>query len=161
MPIVERSTTVKASVTQAFDLSQSYALRLDWDPFVKEQHPLGGATEAGQGVRTSTTSRHGLVMITEYLTYHRPTLVGMKMVTGPRIFTLFSGSWRFVEIDADTTRVVFRYNFTCRPKFLAPIMHRIGVWYLGRDIQHRIDAFRTAIDTTDILSRLAPPAEPA
>jgi ribosome-associated toxin RatA of RatAB toxin-antitoxin module len=158
MPIVEHSATVNTSVTRAFDLSQSYELRLDWDPFVKEQHPLGKHTRADKGVQTFTRSRHGLVMVTEYLTFKRPTLVGMKMIKGPKIFRTFSGSWRFAEVAPDVTEVAFRYNFTCRPKLLAPIMERIGTWYLGRDIKRRIAAFKIAIETTDILSRL--PDEP-
>ena len=154
MPIVERSAVVAAPIADAFDLSQSYALRLDWDPFVKEQHPVDGVSRPDKGVQTSTTSRHGLTMISEYLTFKRPTLVGMKMVEGPRMFTLFSGSWRFVELAPDRTEVHFRYNFTCRPKLLQPIMHRVGSWYLGRDIERRINAFKQAIETTDILERL-------
>jgi len=154
MPIVECSATVGGPIADIFDLSQSYELRLDWDPFVKEQHPVDGTSRPDKGVQTHTKSRHGLVMISEYLTFRRPTLVGMKMIKGPPIFSLFSASWRFVEIDPGRTEVVFRYNFSCRPKFLQPIMHRVGVWYLGRDIRRRIEALKTAVETTDILDRL-------
>ncbi|MEO6123265.1 MAG: hypothetical protein ABIR32_06110 [Ilumatobacteraceae bacterium] len=72
MPIVERSTVIACAITDAFDLSQSYALRLDWDPFVTEQHPVDGVSRPDKGVQTSTTSRHGLKMISEYLTYKTP-----------------------------------------------------------------------------------------
>lgn len=43
------------------------------------------------------------------------------MVKGPKMFSLFSGSWRFVELAPDRTEVHFRYNFTCRPTLLQPI----------------------------------------
>jgi len=154
MPIVEHSTTVGGPIEDVFDLSQSYALRLEWDPFVRSQRPLGGAGEAGKGVHTETISRHRLRMVTEYLTFRRPTLVGMKMIEGPPIFENFSGSWRFAERDDGRVDVAFRYNFRCRPKFLAPVMERIGIWYLGRDIERRIESFRAACDETDLLARV-------
>ncbi len=154
MPIVEHSATVNGPIDDVFDLSQSYELRLDWDPFVKSQRPLRGAERAAAGVHTETVSRHGLRMVTEYLTFRRPTLVGMKMIDGPRIFRTFSGSWRFTERDDGRTDVAFRYNFTCKPAVVAPIMERVGAWYLGRDIARRIEAFRAACDDTDLLARV-------
>ncbi len=151
MPIVEHSVTVTGSIDDVFDLSQSYELRLDWDPFVRSQRPLDGADHAAKGVHTETVSRHGLRMVTEYLTFRRPTLVGMKMIDGPPIFRTFSGSWRFTELDDGRVDVAFRYNFACKPTILAPIMERVGSWYLGRDIQRRIEAFRAACTDTDLL----------
>lgn len=165
MPIVERSVTVNGPIDDVFDLSQSYELRLDWDPFVRSQRPLGGAAHAAKGVLTETVSRHRLRMVTEYITFRRPTLVGMKMVSGPPLFRTFSGSWRFAERDDGRVTVAFRYNFTCAPKILAPIMERVGTWFLGRDIEKRIEAFRSACDDTDLLARLrrlhpSSPADP-
>lgn len=154
MPIVEHTTTVGGPIEDVFDLSQSYALRLEWDPFVRSQRPLGGAKHAAKGVHTETVSRHHLRMVTEYLTFRRPTLVGMKMIEGPPIFENFSGSWRFAERDDGRVEVAFRYHFTCRPKFLAPLMERIGIWYLGRDIERRIESFRAACDDTDLLDHV-------
>lgn len=153
MAIVEHETEIAGDITDLFDLSQSDALRLEWDPFVRGQRLLDGATRADKGVRTSTESRHRLTMVTEYLTFRRPTLVGMKMLEGPPIFRTFSGSWRFHEVEPGRTAVAFRYNFTCRPKLLARPMERIGRWYLGRDILRRLDAFKHAAETTDLLAR--------
>lgn len=151
MPIVEHTAEVAGAIEDVFDLSQSYTLRLDWDPFVRGQRLLDGATRADKGVRTETESRHRLTMLTEYLTFRRPTLVGMKMLDGPRMFRTFSGSWRFEALGPDRTAVAFRYNFTCRPKVLAPLMERVGTWYLGRDIQRRLAAFKTACDEGTLL----------
>lgn len=92
MPIVEHSAWVPVSVTEAFDLSMSHARRFDWDPFLKAQRFLDGATCPGVGVRTWSKDRRGLVMVTRYLTFQRPHRVGMKMERGPRIFRTFSGA---------------------------------------------------------------------
>ena len=50
--------------------------------------------------------------------------------------------------------VAFRYNFACRPKVLAPVMERVGRWYLGRDIERRLAAFKAACDDGDLLARV-------
>jgi hypothetical protein len=153
MPIVERRQSTTGDIDDIFALSQSYALRLDWDPFIRGQRPLGDATHAGKGVRTETISRHRLRMVTEYLTFRPPTLVGMKMVEGPRMFRTFSGSWHFAEQPGGQVEVVFRYNFVCRPAWLQRLMHPIGVWYLGRDIERRVAAFCTAVERPEMIAR--------
>lgn len=154
MPIVEHTTEVERGIEDVFDLSQSYSTRLEWDPFVHAQRFLDGATRADKGVRTETVSRHRLRMVSEYLTFRRPTLVGMKMTEGPKMFRTFSGSWRFEELGPDRTKVAFRYNFACQPKALAPVMERVGLWYLGRDIRRRLDAFATACTNDDLVRRV-------
>jgi hypothetical protein len=84
----------------------------------------------------------------------------MKMISGPKMFRTFSGSWHFSEVqpgpgvEPGMVEVVFRYNFVCRPKFLQPVMHRIGKWYLGRDIERRVDAFCVGVQRPDLLARL-------
>ena len=154
MPIVEYTTTVAVAIDDAFDLSQSYGLRLEWDPFVRSQSLLNGSSVAGKGVQTLTRSRHGLRMISEYLTFRRPELVAMKMIEGPLIFRLFSGAWQFKRIDEATTAVVFKYHFTCRPTWLHWIVHPVARWVLGREIRRRLSAFRKAAETPGMIDRL-------
>lgn len=154
MPIVEHRVTVTGAIDDVFDLSQSHQLRLDWDPFVTSQRPLGGAKHAANGVQTETVSRHGSRMVTEYVTFRRPTLVAARMIDGPRILRTFSGSWRFTERGDGCVDVALRYDFSCTPRFLAPIMERIGTWYLGRDNDKRIEAFRTACNDTGLLAQV-------
>jgi polyketide cyclase/dehydrase/lipid transport protein len=154
VPNVEHTLEVAASIGDAFDLSQSYGLRLQWDPFVAGQRFLDGATTPGVGVRTDTRSRHGLRMVSQYLTYKRPQSVAMKMTEGPRMFRLFSGAWHFETIDQGATRVTFRYHFVCRPRWLQWLMHPIGKWFLGREIAGRLRAFKRAAETPAMIARL-------
>jgi hypothetical protein len=156
MPRVESSVTVPLDPERAFALSQTYGeLRYRWDPFVREQRLLDGATGAGKGVRTWTRSRHHLTMVSEYVTFRPPTQVGMKMVTGPRFFRSFSGGWNFSPAgDGTSTVATWRYNFTIRPSWLAPPADRIGVWLLGRDIRRRLDAFAAACADDEIVAAL-------
>jgi ribosome-associated toxin RatA of RatAB toxin-antitoxin module len=154
VPIVEHSAVVGVAIDDAFDLSQSYGLRLEWDPFVKSQRLLNDATVAGKGVRTLTLSRHGLRMISEYLSFRRPDSVAMKMVEGPILFRLFSGTWQFKKIDDATTSVLFKYHFDCRPSWLHWLMHPVGRWFLGREIRRRLLAFQRAAETPGMIERL-------
>lgn len=151
MPIVKHSVVVRGPIDDVFDLSQSDDLRPEWDPSVRSQPGLRNVT---QGVTERVTQR---------VTVRRPTLVDMQMVDGPAIVSDFSASWHFAERDDGRVDVAVRYDFTCRPTWLAPVMDRIGVWYLRRDIEHRLEAFRRACDDTDLLDhvRTSRPPEPA
>lgn len=136
-------------------MSQTYgALRYRWDPFVREQHLLDGATTVGRGVRTSTTSRHRLRMVSEYVSYRPPTQVGMKMVSGPWFFEQMSGGWSFAPLDDGRTRATWRYTFSCRPRWIRPLAHPFGRWLLGRDIDRRINAFAAACADPAVVAEL-------
>jgi len=141
MAQVEAEVVVPVEPALAFAVSQTTGeVRYRWDPFVREQHFLDGSTRPGKGVRTSTRSRHGLGMVSEYVSYVPPSHVGMHMTQGPWFFGVFAGSWRFTPVDGGT-RAVWRYVFRCRPGWLAPLAERIGTWLLGRDIERRIAGF--------------------
>ncbi|HET6952903.1 MAG TPA: SRPBCC family protein [Acidimicrobiales bacterium] len=156
MPRVESTVTVPLDPARAFALSQTYGeLRYRWDPFVREQRLLGGATGAAKGVRTWTRSRHRLTMVSEYVTFRPPGHVGMRMVTGPWFFRTFSGGWNFAPAADGGTEATWRYTFTIRPGWLAPVADRIGAWLLGRDIRRRLDAFAAACADPRIVAALA------
>jgi len=156
MPRVESTVTVPLDPERTFRLSQTYGeLRYRWDPFVVEQHLLDGAEAAGKGVRTFTRSRHRLQMVSEYVTFRPPNHVGMRMVEGPWFFKSFSGGWHFAPADDGGTQATWRYNFTCRPGWLAPVADRVGVWLLGRDIRRRLDAFARACADPDIVAAVS------
>lgn len=92
MPQVSAEVWVPVPVERAFAVSQTQgAVRLRWDPFIRSQQLLDGATTPGKGVRTGTRSRLGPRMISEYVAYHPPVSVGMKMVKGPWFFARFGG----------------------------------------------------------------------
>ena len=121
MPRVSSTVTVPLDPARAFALSQTYGeLRYRWDPFVREQRLLDGATAAAKGVRTWTRSRHRLTMVSEYVTFRPPGHVGMKMVRGPVVLPDVLGR---VELHAGRARpergarteATWRYNFTIRP----------------------------------------------
>jgi Polyketide cyclase / dehydrase and lipid transport len=155
MPRVDATVVVPIPIDRAFALSQTYGeLRYRWDPFVREQQLLDGARAAAKGVRTWTRSRHRLTMVSEHVSFVPPTHVGMRMIEGPWFFRTFSGGWNFVPVEGapGRTEATWRYNFTIRPGWLAPVADRVGTWLLGRDIRRRLDAFAAACADPEILS---------
>ena len=142
MPRIEATVVVPVSPATAFAVSMTQGeIRYRWDPFVRSQTLLDGATKPAKGVRTETRSRHGLRMVSEYTSFRPPGQVGMKMVEGPWFFKTLGGGWIFGERDDGTTDATWRYTFTTRPRVLRPIAEPIGRWLLGRDIRRRIAGF--------------------
>lgn len=141
MPVVTAEAVVPVDPATAFAVSQmSGAARRRWDPFIREQRFLDGADAAAAGVRTFTRQRFGFAMVSRYVSYAPPRNVGMMMESGPWFFEKLGGGWRFTEVPEGTLGV-WKYNFTCRPAWLAPIAEWIGVRILGAEIRRRIAGF--------------------
>lgn len=144
VPQVSAEVWVPLTVEKAFPVSQTTGpVRLRWDPFIRSQHLMDGATAPGKGVRTLTRSRLGPRMVSEYASYRPPTSVGMTMVSGPWFFQTFGGGWRFTP-EGSGCRAVWKYTYTVRPTWLRPIAEPIGQWLLGREIRRRIRGFAAA-----------------
>ncbi|GAB3748204.1 SRPBCC family protein [Microlunatus parietis] len=159
MPQVEARVRVAVDPATAFAVSQTTGpTRLRWDPFIRRQHFLDGATTAGRGVRTFTRSRHGLSMISRYGSYAPPAPgrdtgnVGMTMERGPWFFETFGGGWRFVPDGEGGTVATWKYTFSCRPAWARPVLERLGSWLLGRDIRRRIAGFANGCSDPEVLA---------
>jgi hypothetical protein len=154
MPRIEATTEVAVGVDAAFAVSQSQQeVRYAWDPFVREQRLLDGAVHPGRGVLTRTTSRHRLTMVSEYTSFRPPTQVGMKMVEGPWFFSAFGAGWSFKELGPGATEATWRYTFTVRPPWLAPVADRVGRVLLQRDIDRRLAGFACACADPALVAR--------
>jgi len=108
-------------------------------------------------VRTMTVHRSGIRMVSQYVSYQPPTNVGMTMTKGPWLFATFSGGWQFRALPDDMdgsprTRVTWRYNFRCRPRWLAPLIESVGTWVLQRDIDRRLQGFAEGCLDPEVLA---------
>jgi hypothetical protein len=158
MPVIESTVVVPVPVDVAFAVSQTTgATRLRWDPFIRRQRLLDGAVLPAKGVRTLTVHRLGFRMVSEYVSYNPPSNVGMKMLTGSWFFEKLGGGWRFAPVDGEPGRTlaVWRYNFSCRPAWLAPLAERIGSVILQRDIDRRIAGFARGCGDPEVLAAVA------
>lgn len=152
MPQVNAEVWVPVGPARAFAVSQTTgAVRLGWDPFIRAQRLLDGATRPDRGVRTLTRARLGPSMVSEYVSYRPPTSVGMTMIRGPWFFRTFGGGWRF-QADGAGTRAVWKYTYSVRPGWLRPVAEPIGQWVLGREIRARIAAYARACEDPAVLA---------
>jgi hypothetical protein len=157
MPVVEDSITIAAPAAGLFALSQDYALRRAWDPFVRDMRFLGGATEAGRGVRVWVRAWTGLTMEVEFTGFRPPAAVAMRMRRGPWFLERFAGTWLFKPRPAGGTTVTFRYAFTVRGRWLRPLLHPIVAWVFRRDVQARLRGLKRGAEQDSLLARLGQP----
>jgi ribosome-associated toxin RatA of RatAB toxin-antitoxin module len=135
-------------------LAQDYALRLEWDPFLREMKFLDGATEAAAGLRVWVRAWNRLTMTVEYVTVNSPYVVAMKMLRGPWLFEQFAGSWRFEKRAEKATTVIFRYAFTTRCRWLRWFVDPLVRWIVGRDVRARLRGLKDGVERKGLLDRL-------
>jgi len=159
MPQVSAQVWVSLSPDEAFAVSQTTGeVRLRWDPFIRAQRFLHGATTPAKGVQTLTRARVGPSMVSQYVSCNPPRNVGMTMVTGPWFFEQFGGGWRF-KPDGQGTRAIWKYTYAIRPAWLRPAAEPVGQWLLGREIQQRIEAFARACSDPVVLAAIQSPSQ--
>ena len=153
MPRVESTVVLPIDAESAFALSQSQReVRYRWDPFVIRQELLDGAQRPAKGVRTLTRSRHRLTMVSEYTSFRPPGQVGMRMVEGPWFFRTFAGGWSFNDLGDGRCEATWRYTFSTAVGPLSKLADRIGVWFLGRDIDRRLAGFARGCSDPELVS---------
>lgn len=108
---------IDAKAEKVFDFTQDYSNRLKWDTFLKKADLIEGATTAGKGVKAYCVAKNGIGMVTEYITYNRPSVTAIKMTAGPYMFNSFLGSWTFKALTDNKTEVIFLYSFSLRFPF--------------------------------------------
>lgn len=158
MPVVQDSILIHAPQEPLFRLLQDYALRLRWDPFLRQMRFLDGAAVAAVGVRTWVKAWTGLTMETVYTTLSSPSVVAMKMTRGPFFFTQFAGSWRLEPAGAATpqaVRVTFRYSFTTRWPWLRHLLDPVIQQVFRRDISGRLRGLKSGAEEKALLAELA------
>ena len=146
MPSFEHSVEIRAERGQLFALTQDYARRLSWDPFLKEATLLGGAAAAGLGVRAWCVAKAGFGMETEYVSFNPPEVTAVKMTRGPALLAAFAGSWRFDEVAPGLTRVTFRYHLAARPRWLSPLLNPVLQFVFARETVSRLSALKRAVE---------------
>ncbi|HZN53814.1 MAG TPA: SRPBCC family protein [Candidatus Polarisedimenticolaceae bacterium] len=136
----EHAAVVDGPPDEVFWLTQDYARRLAWDPFLRRAELVGGATAPAVGVRAWCVSRSGIGMETEYVSFTPPRVAAVKMTRGPRLLKTFGGTWAFEPTGAGTTRVTFRYFLDVRPQWLAWIVEPLARHWFSRETKRRVVA---------------------
>lgn len=149
MRSVEASIDVRAKPEAVFDLIHDYSRRLEWDPFLREARVLDGADRAGLGVKVRCTARNGFAgfsMDTVYVSFERPRVAAVKMMSGPLILQSFAASLGQAEIEPGITRVTYRFNFSTRPRWLRPVADRLAAALFLRETRQRLVALKRYLE---------------
>ena len=140
----EHEARVAAPPDVVFALTQDYARRLTWDPFLARAELLDGAATPAVGVRAWCVSKGGVGMETQYVTFTPPRLTAVKMTKGPWPVESFGGAWEFLP-DGAGTRVLFRYQFRMRPRWLAWAIEPLARAWFSRETRLRVTALERVI----------------
>jgi len=141
----EHVAVVRAAPALVFDLTQDYARRLRWDPFLRRAELVGGAAAPGVGVRAWCVAWAGIGMETEYVTFTPPRLTAVKMTRGPWLLETFGGAWEFTPTGDGGTTVAFRYQFRTRPRALAWLIEPLARRWFSFETRRRVLALQSAV----------------
>ena len=141
----EHVAIVQGSPHDVFALTQDYSRRLSWDPFLRQAELLDGAVSAGVGVRAWCVARLGVGMETEYVSFVSPRIAAVKMTRGPWPIESFGGAWEFSPVGDGATRVVFRYQFRMRPRWLAWVLEPLARRWFSWETRKRVVALQAAV----------------
>lgn len=151
MPTASATIDIQAPSEAVFDLIHDYSRRLEWDPFLREARLIGNAFRAGVAVEARCVARRslgGLAMETVYVSFNRPQVAAVKMTRGPSFLASFAATLRHDQIDTQTTRVTYRYNFTTRPRCLAFLLNPITQHVFHHETCRRLAALKSFIEPT-------------
>jgi ribosome-associated toxin RatA of RatAB toxin-antitoxin module len=143
---IEQSIVIATTPDELFALTQDYARRLEWDPFLKSAELVGGATTPGVGVRAYCVAHNAKGMETEYISFNPPRTCAVKMTRGPKFIATFSGSWHFEEFAPGSTRVYFRYHLRARPRWLSWLLTPLFGRVFAKETRKRLEALKKVVE---------------
>jgi hypothetical protein len=141
MPTFEDAILIRCTPLAAYELTQDYGRRLDWDPFLREARLVNG-DKAAPGVRAWCVTKGGLGMETEYVSCQPGRVAAVFMTKGPWPVAKFAGAWHFASESQGTTKVRFKYHLRGRPAVITPLV----VWWFRREMNERLEALKSALE---------------
>ena len=145
MPIGIVEEIMPISAVAVFDVIHDYDRRLEWDTLLSEAYIEPEFTVAGTGVITVCRSRPILGSIairTEYVTFERGKVAAVRMLEPTGFFQSFAASVRHVDLDDGRSRVIYKFNFTSRPRFMKMVCEPVMLRVLTLETGKRLRALR-------------------
>jgi len=146
MKTIKHQVEICRPQTEVFDLTQDYARRLAWDPYLVEAYLLDGADRAAVGVDAYCKNRSGSVMISRYIAFNRPETAAIQMIQGPFLLKRFSGAWNVKKVDDERSTLIFTYNFELKGGLLGRWLLPVAVLVFSRDMRQRLRAVRAYLE---------------
>jgi hypothetical protein len=135
MPTAEIREIIPAPSETVFELLHDYERRLEWDTLLREAYLEPEFSEAARGAISVCRGKRilgGFAVRTEYVSFEKGKVAAVKMLNHPPFFASFAASIRHLKIDDAHSEVIYKVNFTAKPKWLHPIlnplMRAVFVW---------------------------------
>jgi hypothetical protein len=149
LPTAEIKEVIPAPATEVFDLLHDYRRRLEWDTLLQKAYLEDDFPEACKGAISVCQGRvilGGFALRTEYVSFERGKVAAVKMLNQPPFFDTFAASIRHADIGDNESEIIYKVNFTARPKFLRPILHplmkAVFAWETRRRLASLKEFFR-------------------
>ena len=149
MLTAEIKEVIPASAVAVFDLLHDYQRRLEWDTLLQKAYLEEDFPESCKGAIAVCQGRAilgGFALRTEYVSFERGKVAAVKMLNQPPFFDTFAASIRHTDIAENQSEIVYKVNFTARPKFLRrilhPLMKAIFVWETRKRLAALKEFFR-------------------
>lgn len=126
MPTFEIKETISASAAEVFELLHDYNRRLEWDTLLQEAYLEPEFAVAERGAISVCRGKFilgGFAVRTEYVSFEKGKIAAVKLLNRPPFFDTFAASIRHFPINENLSEVIYKVNFTAKPRFLKPILH--------------------------------------
>jgi hypothetical protein len=139
LPVAEIKETIPASAVEVFDLLHDYERRLEWDTLLQKAYLEDDFPNSCKGAVSVCQGKNylgGFAVRTEYVSFEKGRAAAVKMLDRPPFFDAFAASIRHRDTGKNQSEIVYKVNFTARPKFLRwilhPVMKAVFVWETRR-----------------------------
>jgi len=133
--MAEIKEIIPASAEAVFDLLHDYQRRLEWDTLLRKAYlepEFPVADKDAISVCQGNYLLGGFALRTQYVSFERGKVAAVKLLNQPPFFDTFAASIRHADIGEHQSEIIYKVNFTAKPKFLRwilhPIMKVILVW---------------------------------
>lgn len=142
MPIGIVSEIMPVAAAEVFAVIHDYDQRLEWDTLLREAYIEPEFRVADKGVVTVCRSRRilgNIAIRTEYVTFDKGKVAAVRMLKPTSFFATFAASIRHADLENGRSSVIYKFNFTSRPRFMRaicePVMLRVLKWETGRRLR--------------------------
>ena len=146
MPIGTVEEIMPITGAEVFSVIHDYDRRLEWDTLLSAAYIEPEFTVAAKGVITVCRGRRivgNIAIRTEYVTFEKGKVAAVRMLEPTSVFQTFAASIRHADLTDGMSRVIYKFNFTSRPRFMRSICEPLMLRVLKWETRKRLRALQT------------------
>ncbi len=145
MPNTEIKDVIPAPASEVFDLLHDYDRRLEWDTLLQKAYLEKDFPAASKGAISVCQGRAilgGFALRTEYVSFERGKVAAVKLLNQPPFFDTFAASIRHRDTGENESEIIYKVNFTAKPKFLRWILHPLMKAVFAWETRKRLSSLK-------------------